>query len=393
MRFKLVEEPTKKVNVEWPPSRKTLNAYNNLDTTDKQLKFLQDKIFPHPIFKNLYGVQPIIIDCIQKFGLDPQRNLFLNFVTNLNVPMPNAKSRPKLQYIYSSHLNKKIDVRMPVLSNPTLYDRNDREFQYTVNAFHLFSDPKRYKAYLKDSEKTAQVDISQFMSGNTVKPAGLDGSPGDTIFNVIEDWAKDNEYSPQEIADRKAKIEKEKKEKEDGEKGDSNTSPKYVLEDVIPEPWEYEILKSYVESAFKHKDLIKPKSDKESYLYKLYVALEYPKLISSEFLQTVQNTSNKILNKSVDNISESDVKAFGNPTNQPDVPIPVKVIEDGTSKDGVSGVFLFHKFVALTKNHITELKQQSAKYKRDMELKTFVMANDKTIEKLKGLISVLDQIG
>lgn len=207
MRFKLVEEPNeKKVKPEWPPSRRTLSSYDKLDTTDSQIQFVTDRILTHPTFKNLFGVRPIIIDSIQKLGLDPSRNFFLQFVSNLKVPMPNAKYRPKLQYIYDSFLNKKMDLHMEVLQNPTLYDRSDREFQYTLNAFTMMSDPKKAGAYIKD---TSVINTLEFLeSGNDfttspIKPAGLGGKKGDTIFNVIERWADNNEYSPEEISDRK----------------------------------------------------------------------------------------------------------------------------------------------------------------------------------------------
>jgi hypothetical protein len=84
-----------------------------------------------------------------------------------------------------------------------LFDRSDKEFRYTLNAFNLFSQPNKAKNYLKD---TSKIDLSEFMNGDVVKPAGLNGETGDTIFNTIEGWAKDNEYSAQEIADRTSKT-------------------------------------------------------------------------------------------------------------------------------------------------------------------------------------------
>lgn len=399
MRFKLVEGPNEtpaKTKAEWPPSRSTLDAYSKLRTTDEQVGFLKRNILPHKVFREKFGIRPIIIDSIQRHGLNPSKNFFLDFITKLKVPFEHSSSRPNVQYLYDSYMNKKLDLQMPVLQNPTLYNRKINDFKYTLNAFYLFSNPKKAGAYLKNTDV---INVTEFLSDGTdltsdqIKPAGIGGEQGDTIFNVIEGWANDNEYSPKEIEDRKQKLKDEEEKKKNNPNDNGPKGPQYVLEDVVPSPWKYETFKEYIELAFKHKGIIKPSSDKESYLNKLYIALEYPNLVTATGLQEVQSTPNKILNKSVDKITEDDVKSFGDPVQKPDEPIYVKVIEDGTTKDGVSGVFVFHKFIPLTKENIGSLKQQSAKYRKDMELKTFVMANDKTIEKLKGIIAVLDQVG
>jgi hypothetical protein len=145
--------------------------------------------------------------------------------------------------------------------------------------------------------------------------------------------------------------------------------------------------------AFKHKTDLKINSTKEECLEKAYIAFEYPKLVETSTLTTVQSTKNKISNKTAETITDADVKTFGDPTNKPDEPIHIKILSDGKTKDGVSGVFVFHKFVPLSKDNINNLKQLSAKYVRDMEVKTFVASNDKTLDKLQGLITILEQIG
>ena len=42
-----------------------------------------------------------------------------------------------------------------------------------------------------------------FDENGNIKPAGQDGREGDTIYNIIESWAEDNEYTPEEIQERK----------------------------------------------------------------------------------------------------------------------------------------------------------------------------------------------
>ena len=77
MRFRLVEAPTR----QWPPTIATIDAYNKLETSDARRKFLETNILPHKVFRHIFGIRPIVIDCILKYGLDPKRNKFLEFVS------------------------------------------------------------------------------------------------------------------------------------------------------------------------------------------------------------------------------------------------------------------------------------------------------------------------
>lgn len=403
MIFRLVEGPdettpkvdtpedggnSKKSKAVWPPTRKILDEYNKLKTTDQQTNFLKRNVLPHPVFKKISGIRTLVIDCIRVYGLDPRKNPFLNLVTTMNISMPTTKSLPNMEYVYAAFKSKKLDMNMPVLKNPSLYQRNLKDFKYTVNAFWMMSDKKNAKKYLKNTDN---VNVQEFLldgtdvTKSTIKEAGIDGREGDTIFNVIEGWAKGNEYSPDEIAQNKDKDNKDKDKNKKGQK--------YVLEDVIPvESWNYSTFKNYITQAFKHKGDLKISSTKEECLEKVYIAFEYPNLVSSSSLTSVQNTKNKVNNKTVETVSESDIKVFGDPVNKPDVPIPVKLISNGSTNDGVSGVFLFHKFLPLTKETIPNIKQLSAKYLRAMGVKSYVGSNDQTLSKMQGLITILEQV-
>ena len=76
---------------------------------------------------------------------------------------------------------------------PSLYERDYQDFKYTVNVFLICMDPCEIEKFLVD---TSVVDISCFYDENgKIKPAGLDRVPGDTIYQLIESWSKDNEIS------------------------------------------------------------------------------------------------------------------------------------------------------------------------------------------------------
>ena len=340
MNFRLVEEPTKKkVNIEWPPSRKTLNTYDKLETTDEQTQFVNERIFPHKIFKNLYGVQPIIMDSIQKLGLDPKRNFFLQFVSTLNVPMPNATYRPKLQYIYSSFMNKKMDLHMEVLQNPSLYDRSDREFQYTLNAFYMMSDVNKAKMYLKDIRV---INIDEFFeSGNEpstspIKPAGIGGKKGDkkkdddTIFKVIEKWVSQvGEYSPEEIADKK------NREKSMTTIGSVFRSDKHLT---------YRYLSAIADSYYPE---VEVDIEGEALHFMLYTAFSLTNIeniytnITPRTLVDVKNGTPNEVEKELKSLSYSP---------QPEIKPGVIINTSNIHNDPVS-LYLYYKFIVLSKNN------------------------------------------
>lgn len=212
MIFRLVEGPDEttpedkpKVKAVWPPTRKIWDNYNKIRLIDQKIEFLNTYILPHRVFKKVSALNPLIINSILIYGLDTKRNGFLNLVTTMNLTMKTDKYLPHMEYVYAAYKNNKLDMQSPVLRNPSLYKRNIDDFKYTLNAFWLMSDKKRAGNYIKD---TSVIDITQFLSDgedlatSTIKPAGINGRKGDTIFNVIEEWSQGNEYSPDEIRQR-----------------------------------------------------------------------------------------------------------------------------------------------------------------------------------------------
>ena len=329
MRFRLLEAPVR----EWPPSRQTLDKFNKLKTTDEKHRFINEYILPHPKFKNIFGIRQVIAESIFTYGLDPKRNFFLDFVSKINFPMPDAKTyKNKMKYIYDSFKNKGIDLKMPVLINPTLYQRSENEFKYAVNAFTLMSDPRKAGAYIKDTNK---IDINQFMDGDKVKPSGNNGRQGDTIFNVIESWAEDNEYSPEEIANNKNKLAAEEEENKKSNKS-GNSSININISDQ-KDQWDYDYFKNILEKIFSNKSKFKiPNGDKNFYLERAFATFELPTLTPSE-------TENKLYKKSFSDVKDNDVTQFGNP-HEVDTPIHLKV---RNTKEEVPGIYVFHQFVPL----------------------------------------------
>ena len=134
---------------------------------------------------------------IAKYGLDNERTRFVKNMQKVDLP---SDYKQKLEFVWNKYLNQELDISSEWLCKTSLYKRSYREFQYTVNALTTFSNEERIAYYLKDS---SVVEFNEFYDENgEIKPAGIDGCDGDTIYNMIEIWAANNEYTPEEIAER-----------------------------------------------------------------------------------------------------------------------------------------------------------------------------------------------
>lgn len=339
MKFRLVEAPER----QWPPSMSTIDAYNNLGSQNEQINFLKNNILPHPTFKKLFGIRPIIVKDILKYGLDPKRNPFLNFISNLTIEMPDAATyKQKMQYIYDAYENKQIDLKMPVLNNASLYSRNYKDFQYTLNAFKIFSDPKKVALYFKD---TSKADISQFMDGNNIKPAGIDGREGDTIYNAIEAWASNgNEYTEEEIADNK-------------NRSDSQSSIASVIRNTKHHNYKY--LANIVDLYYPEADI---STDSDSLYLMLYTAFTLPNIeniCNNTQAQMLVDVKQGLQNE----ITPSELKPQENVA-------PGTLIHTPNVKGDPVSLYFFHNIITLTKNDkfIANNVENEANYLQDIIL-------------------------
>ena len=113
---------------------------------------------------------------------------FIKRMKDVDLP---SDCRKKLEYIWGSYRNDKLDITLDWIYNSSLYNRSYEDFKYTTNVFNLLGSEETVGSYFKD---TSVVDFSRlYESDGKIKPAGLDREYGDTIFNLIEEWAKDNE--------------------------------------------------------------------------------------------------------------------------------------------------------------------------------------------------------
>ena len=72
--------------------------------------------------------------------------------------------------------------------NPSLYNRDGLDFDYTVKVLETMSDPEQRANFYVDSP---EICISKFYDKNgNIKQAGVgeEGFDGDTIWNVVVSW-------------------------------------------------------------------------------------------------------------------------------------------------------------------------------------------------------------
>lgn len=132
-------------------------------------------------------IKDIVIDSIVNFGRE--NNEFLEFV--LNIKFPIKRNQVNLfDFLYRN--SKRYDLDKDWFYKPSLYNRSLDDFKYTVNAFNTASDKTKLRNYFRD---TSKIDINEFYTpSGEIKPAGRNGAEGDTIWNVIENWGKDNTF-------------------------------------------------------------------------------------------------------------------------------------------------------------------------------------------------------
>ena len=100
-------------------------------------------------------------------------------------------SSHKLQALVAGNIgNTTLNLRSEFYRNPSLYLRNDFDFDYTVKLMEIVSDEYRLAEIYENID---EIGLSQFLddAGN-IKPAGIGGADkgftGDTLWNVVESW-------------------------------------------------------------------------------------------------------------------------------------------------------------------------------------------------------------
>lgn len=206
-----------------------------------------------------------------EFGIRWQDNPFLDYLPSL---IKNTKTSTKedgyvnrlVELVSSGDLSKDA-IRDAArdkdhfLINPSLFYRNEKDFEYTVKVWDILTSPTKLKQFIKDA---SVVDINELYengkSGGKIKPAGNESSATDTgtIYGVIEAWSDGNEVDDVEdtksgkpVKYTKAQLEKIKEDKH------------YADLSAIPneEKWENNVVYVYFNN-----DMVKGQGDPDNWI-------------------------------------------------------------------------------------------------------------------------------
>ncbi len=99
-------------------------------------------------------------------------------------------SEHKMQMLmFGEVFDHSFDLSHSFYRNPSLYDRTDDEFDYTVKIFEIMLTPELRAKYYIETDK---IGVDQFFDAEgNIKPAGLhddEGEQGDSIWYTVERW-------------------------------------------------------------------------------------------------------------------------------------------------------------------------------------------------------------
>lgn len=168
-----------------------------------------------------------------EFGIEPENNPFIYYIQSL---VKNNKTSDK----EDAYINRLVELvstgevsqdrireayksKDHFLMNPSIFYRNEKDFEYTVKIFDIVMSPTRLKSFIDD---VSVVNIAQLYEGDEegrkIKQAGSESTAYDTntIYGVVEAWSEGNEVEEKgtkrggkKLDYTRAQLEKIRKEK------------------------------------------------------------------------------------------------------------------------------------------------------------------------------------
>lgn len=147
---------------------------------------------------SLQNIKDVIEDAFRVYGIDPSKNPFVDYFDRVDFQVDSSMKSNfyKLLDMWKMDL---VDLDGQWYTEESLFDRNEKDFEYTVNAFEVANNPKELGKYLKD---TTDITIDSLYDENgNIKPAGnaTTAKDTDTIYGTIESWASNEEGNDNRI--------------------------------------------------------------------------------------------------------------------------------------------------------------------------------------------------
>ena len=87
----------------------------------------------------LFNIRPAIKNNFYRHGINPKENPFVNFLDTLKFK-PTKKQDVNFMRLGDLIVSDHIDITKDYLTKESLYDRNEKDFIYTVKLFDIVND-------------------------------------------------------------------------------------------------------------------------------------------------------------------------------------------------------------------------------------------------------------
>lgn len=193
--MKIINESIPKI------SEDTIKQWDKLMPTE-QKKIAQEIVdqYNKPELNNIF---PAIFANLDYHGIDPEENPYIEFLDKLKFK-PQKSDLTNFVALNALITAGKVDLKHDYLTEKSLYDRSEKDFNYTVNIFETILDRAKLSKYFDNI-----TDISIYPlydDSGDILPAGLNNETGDTIYNVIEEWDKQYNSSQEKSSSQELKY-------------------------------------------------------------------------------------------------------------------------------------------------------------------------------------------
>lgn len=150
----------------------------------------------------LEPLKDVIPHAFNVLGADPRKSKFFQLLIdaskNIKVwnkqMIGNMNSLIKLIQqgtIKIDAYNVNDEILNAALLHASTYDRDPKEFIYSMSVIGMVTDESKLRRYFKNASISDVVPADLFTEGNELKPAGngMDPFNEDTIYGVVERWA------------------------------------------------------------------------------------------------------------------------------------------------------------------------------------------------------------
>ena len=159
--------------------------------TQSEKSNMLDEIIKKYNKPELFNIRPAIKNNFYRHGINPKENPFVNFLDTLKFK-PTKKHDVNFMRLGDLIVSDHIDITKDYLTKESLYDRNEKDFIYTVKLFDIVNDRSKISKYFKDTTYINESELYLNADGNEIKPVGKEGDDTDTLYGTVEFWSGEN---------------------------------------------------------------------------------------------------------------------------------------------------------------------------------------------------------